>query len=94
MSRQSSYAASVKSITVGELRQNPTAMLADVAAGETYRITRHDREVGRVVPPAPGVEIVPAKHRGGVRLPDLPADYAAPSPQDLEAILHDERADR
>lgn len=40
----------MKSITVGQLRQNPTAMLADVEAGETYLITRHDREIARVVP--------------------------------------------
>ena len=33
----------MKTITVGELRQNPTAMLADVEAGEVYRVTRYHR---------------------------------------------------
>lgn len=58
----------MKTITVGELRQNPTAMLDAVASGETYRITRHGREVGRVVPPQPAVELIPAPCKGGMRL--------------------------
>ena len=33
----------MKMITVGQLRQNPTSMLADVEAGETYQITRHNQ---------------------------------------------------
>jgi hypothetical protein len=32
----------VKTITEGQLRQNLTAMLDEVEAGEVYRITRHD----------------------------------------------------
>lgn len=61
----------MKTITVGELRQNPTQMLDDVAQGETYQITRHGREVGRIVPPGPGVQLIPAKNKGGMRLTDL-----------------------
>lgn len=62
----------MKTITVGELRQNPTAMLADVEHGETYVITRHGKEVGRIVPPTrSAVELVPAKKTGG---PTGPAD--------------------
>ena len=41
----------MKTITVGELRQNPTAALADVERGDVYSITRHNREIGRIVPP-------------------------------------------
>ncbi len=41
----------MKTITVGELRQNPTRALDDVEGGETYVITRHRREIGRIVPP-------------------------------------------
>lgn len=63
----------MKTITVGELRQNPTAMLADVEDGETYVITRHGQEVGRIVPPDAGeAVIIPAKKSGGARLSKLP----------------------
>lgn len=58
---------SMKSITVGELRQNPTRMLDEVAAGETYRITRHGREVGRILPPEV-LPITPARKKGAMRL--------------------------
>lgn len=63
----------MKSITVGELRQNPTPMLADVAGGETYRITRHGREVARIVPPQVELALTPAKARGQMRLSGRPA---------------------
>ncbi|WP_206446631.1 type II toxin-antitoxin system Phd/YefM family antitoxin [Agrococcus sp. KRD186] len=84
----------MKTITVGELRQNPTAMLADVEAGETYRITRHNHEVGRIVPPQPGVALVPSKHRGAIRLPKLPAGYTAPTGAALDELLDDMRGER
>lgn len=38
------------SITVGQLRQNPTRMLADVQDGERYVITNHGRPIADVVP--------------------------------------------
>lgn len=57
----------MKSVTVGQLRQNPTAALADVEAGATYRITRHDREVGRLVPPGEEAVVNPPKRSGGAR---------------------------
>ncbi|GGF98738.1 hypothetical protein GCM10007304_10870 [Rhodococcoides trifolii] len=41
----------MKSITVAQLRQNPTAALDDLENGEEYIITRHRKEVGRLVPP-------------------------------------------
>ena len=94
MGRQTAYAPEMKTITVGELRQNPTAMLAEVEAGETYRITRHNREVGRIVPPQPGIALVPAKHRDGIRLPELPASYTSPSAAVLDELLEDMRGDR
>lgn len=42
----------MKTITVAQLRQNPTAALDDVERGETYVVTRHRREIARLVPPA------------------------------------------
>jgi prevent-host-death family protein len=37
-------------ITVGQLRQNPTRMLDEVQEGETYVITSHGRAIADVVP--------------------------------------------
>lgn len=42
----------MKTISVGDLRQNPTAALDDVEHGETYSVTRHRREIARLIPPA------------------------------------------
>lgn len=37
---------------MAELRQNPTAALNDVAAGEAYLVTRHRRAIAQLVPVA------------------------------------------
>lgn len=39
-----------KTISVGELRQNPTAALNGVAAGESYDVTKHNQVIARLVP--------------------------------------------
>lgn len=62
----------MKSVTVGQLRQNPTAALADVEAGATYRITRHDRVVGRLVPPGDEAVVIPPKRSSGAQTARLP----------------------
>ncbi|MFT3886626.1 MAG: type II toxin-antitoxin system Phd/YefM family antitoxin [Arachnia sp.] len=62
----------MKTITVGELRQNPTAALDDVERGSTYRITRHNREIGRIVPPSVVPGIVPPKKTGPARAKEIP----------------------
>lgn len=41
-----------KSITVGQLRQNPTEALNEVAAGATYEVTKHRQVIARLTPPA------------------------------------------
>lgn len=61
----------MKTISVGELRQNPTAMLDAVAAGETYAVTRHHREVARVVPTSSSATIIPARAKTPPRTVDL-----------------------
>ena len=76
----------MKSITVGELRQNPTAMLADVESGATYRITRHNREIGRVVPPGSAVPLTPAKKRGPSRTTELPR-HEVRSAESIDALI-------
>ena len=64
----------MKSITVAELRQNPTAALADVEAGESYVVTKHRRPVAKLVPPDTHepARIVPARNPGPSHLSALP----------------------
>lgn len=83
----------MKTISVGELRQNPTAALAEVEAGETYRITRHNREIGRIVPPTAGLVLTPPKRRGGTRLADLPR-HEIRTAASIDELLADERGER
>lgn len=39
-----------KTISVGELRQNPTQMLREVKAGATYTVTDHGEPVAEITP--------------------------------------------
>lgn len=80
----------MKTITVGQLRQNPTAMLAEVEAGETYRITRHDHEIARVVPLTSGLSLIPRKRAGGSRLAGLPR-HELRTAASIDELLADER---
>lgn len=80
----------MKTITVAQLRQNPTAMLAEVEAGETYRVTRHNREIARVVPREHSVELLQPKRPGGSRLAGLPR-HEIRSAATIEELLGDER---
>jgi len=80
----------MKSITVGQLRQNPTAMLADVEAGETYRVTRHDREIARVVPLSAALALIPRKRASGSRLAEL-GRHRLRSASSVDELLADER---
>lgn len=78
----------MKTISVGELRQNPTVMLAEVAAGETYRITRHGREVGRILPPDEAIALIPAPRPGGMQLTGREPHELRSAPT-VEALLDD-----
>ena len=80
----------MKSITVGQLRQNPTAMLADVEAGETYRVTRHDHEIARVVPLPSQVALTPRKRASGSRLAEL-SQHPLRTAASIDELLADER---
>ena len=80
----------MKTITVGQLRQNPTAMLVDVEAGEVYQITRHNREIARIVPPTQSVELLPRKRRAGSQLATLPR-HELRTASSIEELLADER---
>ncbi|WIY83681.1 type II toxin-antitoxin system Phd/YefM family antitoxin [Propionimicrobium sp. PCR01-08-3] len=62
----------MKAITVGQLRQNPTPMLDDIAAGASYVITRHRRVIGKIVPADSQAELIPAKRHGRSSLAIIP----------------------
>ncbi|MGB3909944.1 MAG: type II toxin-antitoxin system prevent-host-death family antitoxin [Pseudolysinimonas sp.] len=80
----------MKTITVGQLRQNPTVMLDEVEAGEVYRITRHDREIARVVPRDPSSVLLPRKRAGGSHLAGIDR-HELQSAGSIDQLLADER---
>lgn len=80
----------MKTITVGQLRQNPTAMLDEVEAGEVYRITRHDREIARVVPRDLSSVLLPPKRTGGSHLAGIDR-HELHSADSIDELLADER---
>lgn len=80
----------MKTITVGQLRQNPTAMLAEVEAGEVYQVTRHNREIARIVPVSHDVELLPRKRGTGSHLSALPR-HELRTASSIEELLADER---
>lgn len=56
-------------ISVAELRQNPTEALARAEAGETVVITRHRHPVAKLVPlDALGVTLIPPRKTGPANL--------------------------
>jgi prevent-host-death family protein len=62
-----------KTISIGQLRQNPTAMIREVRAGATYTLTDHGEPIA---------EIVPYRPRGGVpteKVAEL-LEYLGPDP--------------
>lgn len=61
----------MKTVTVGQLRQNPTEVLAEVEAGATYAITRHGHAIGRIVPPSEAPDITPPKKSVAARTRSL-----------------------
>lgn len=82
----------MKAITVGQLRQNPTAMLADVEAGATYAITRHDHVIGRVVPADDEPRLLPAKRQGASSLAAL-APHEVRTASSIDELIDDARGD-
>ncbi|MDT3682395.1 MAG: type II toxin-antitoxin system Phd/YefM family antitoxin [Truepera sp.] len=67
----------MKVIPVAKLRQNPTQALDEVERGATYIVTRHDREVARLVPPQPKATVTPEQFRELLRATPLAHDWAA-----------------
>lgn len=80
----------MKTITVGQLRQNPTTMLDEVEAGESYVVTRHNRAIARILPRSGGLELIARKNSGGSRLADLPR-HELRTAASIDDLLSDER---
>jgi len=57
----------VKSISIGELRQNPASMIADLEGGEPYVLTRHNRRIGTILPTVSSAALIPRKASGPAR---------------------------
>lgn len=66
----------MKTIPVAALRQNPTHALDEVERGETYVVTRHGREVARLVPPAQSATVTPQQFLALVRATPLSGEWA------------------
>lgn len=61
----------MSTISVGELRQNPTRMLELVQEGASFTVTRHGQEIARIVPPEPLSALIPPKSSGPSRILSL-----------------------
>lgn len=82
----------MKAITVAQLRQNPTAALDDVQAGQSYVITRHRHAIARLVPvDTSALGVIPARSPGGSRLSQRPQRRTY---DEAETTLADIRAER
>lgn len=81
----------MKTISVGELRQNPTAALDAVEHGETFVVTRHRREIARLVPPSRSAGATPEEFYRMLRATPLDGSWAAEVARDR--IDFDDRPD-
>lgn len=71
-----------KSVGVHEAKTHLSRLLDDVLAGEEVLITRRDRVVARLVPPAPAADRRVGLDVGRLQVPD---DFDAPLPHDVLA---------
>jgi antitoxin (DNA-binding transcriptional repressor) of toxin-antitoxin stability system len=62
----------MKSITVGQLRRNPTSALTEVESGDTYTVTRHHQDIARLVPPSELPGLTPPMDDGPAHIATLP----------------------
>ncbi|MGC4173745.1 type II toxin-antitoxin system Phd/YefM family antitoxin [Demequina sp.] len=84
----------MRSISVGELRQNPTEALAAVEAGESVVVTRHRRPIAKLVPvDRTPLTLIPARNPNGPRLSDRP-NMPRRTYEETEALLAEMKEDR
>lgn len=83
----------MKTISVGELRQNPTDMVADVESGEVYELTKHNRRVGFIVPATSPTHIItPRVATGGARTRTI-MRHELRSASTIDELLESEKGD-
>lgn len=82
----------MKTVTVGQLRQNPTEVLADVEAGTTYTITRHGHVIGCIVAPNGAADITPPKKSGAAQT-HLLDRVELTSAASIDELIDDARGD-
>ena len=80
----------MKSISVGELRQNPASMIADLDRGEPYVLTRHNRRIGTIVPVVSSAALLPRKASGPARTCAI-ARHDLTTASTIDELLHDEK---
>ncbi|MEL4358904.1 MULTISPECIES: type II toxin-antitoxin system Phd/YefM family antitoxin [unclassified Luteococcus] len=83
----------MKTISVGELRQNPSPMLEAVASGETYRVTRHHQEIAQISPINSSASVVAPRVQGQARTAELPR-IELPAGLSIEGLLDEMAGDR
>lgn len=93
LGRYSTYHGHVKTITVAQLRQNPTAALEDIESGESYVVTRHRHPIARLVPvDTATVVVTPARGGEPSRLSDRPR-AALHTYEETESLLEEMSSD-
>lgn len=85
----------MKTISVAELRQNPTRALDDAAAGQTYVVTKHHRPWAQLGPLEENgsLPLAPARDRGPVSYDDWPDRPTAPQ-SEIDELVDWARGDR
>ncbi|CAN5414299.1 hypothetical protein BH11ACT6_BH11ACT6_09380 [soil metagenome] len=80
----------MKSISVGELRQNPAHMIADLEGGEPYELTRHNRRIGTIVPAVSSAALISRKATGPARTSEIPRHHLTTAAT-IDELLEDEK---
>ncbi|WP_079013371.1 hypothetical protein [Mycobacterium tuberculosis] len=55
------YSGAMKSISVGELRQNPAPMIADLEGAPPPPPPRHNHRIGTIIPAVSSATLIPRK---------------------------------
>jgi Antitoxin of toxin-antitoxin stability system len=82
----------MKTISARELRQNPSRMIHDVEAGETYSLTLHGRQVGPIVPAQNSARVIPPKWSGPVDI-SVFAPHELRTADSVDELLEDMKGD-
>jgi antitoxin (DNA-binding transcriptional repressor) of toxin-antitoxin stability system len=80
----------MKSISVGELRQNPAPMIAGLEGGEPYALTRHNRRIGTILPAVSSAALIPRKASGPARTHTI-ARHDLTTASTIDELLNEEK---